>query len=113
MNCIYIALSETQWPPKCFTYCLTLTHSLTHSYTDGGVSHARRHPARLEHLGLGVLLMYTSTLGQVDSGIKPPTFWVVDKLHEPLSHCCSIAKLLEFTEIMRLKNQKLLDCFEV
>jgi len=87
--------------------------AFTHSYNNGGVSHARHHPARWEQPGFGVLLMYTSTLGQVDSGIKPPTFWVEDKLHEPLSHCCSIAKLLEFTEITRLKNQKLLDCFEV
>jgi len=41
-------------------------HLLTHSYTDGGVSHAWRHPARLEQLGLRVLLMDTSTLGQVE-----------------------------------------------
>jgi len=34
------------------------------------VSHAKRHPARREQLGLGVLLMDTSTLGQME----PPTF---------------------------------------
>jgi len=32
MDCIYIAFSQTQWPPKCFTFCLTFTHSLTYSY---------------------------------------------------------------------------------
>jgi len=26
MDCIYIALSQTQWPAKCFTFCLTFTH---------------------------------------------------------------------------------------
>jgi len=26
MDCIYIALSKTQWPPKRFTVCLTFTH---------------------------------------------------------------------------------------
>jgi len=44
MECIYIALSQTQWPPKCFTFCPTFTHSLTHSFTSDGVSHARHHP---------------------------------------------------------------------
>jgi len=39
-------------------------HSLIHSYTDSSVSHARRHP---EQARLGVLLMDTSTLGQVDT----------------------------------------------
>jgi len=58
-------------------------HSYSHSYTDGGVSHSRRHPARREQLGLGVLLMDTSTLGQVEPGIEPPTFRFVDKLHKP------------------------------
>jgi len=47
---------------KALYICLTFTHSHTHSYTDGGVSHARRQPARREQLGLGVLLMDTSTL---------------------------------------------------
>jgi len=66
------------------------THSITHSYTDGGVSHARRHPACQEQLGLGVLLllMDTSTLGQVEPEIEPPfnplnpgsTFCFVDNL---------------------------------
>jgi len=37
-DCIYIVLSQTQWPPKCFTYCLTFTH--------GDVSNARHNPAR-------------------------------------------------------------------
>jgi len=45
-----------------------VAHSLTHSYTGGGVSHARRHPIQL---GLGVLLMDTLTLGQVEPGIEP------------------------------------------
>jgi len=31
--------------------------AFTHSYTDGDVSHARRHPACREQLGLDVLLM--------------------------------------------------------
>jgi len=66
-----MALSQTQWPPNRFTDCLTFTHSYTH----GGVSHSRRHPARQE-LGLGVLLMDTSTLGQVEPGIGTPTFWL-------------------------------------
>jgi len=38
-------------------------------------------------LWLGVLLMDTLTLGQVEAEIEPPTFWFVDNLHEPLSHC--------------------------
>jgi len=67
MDCIYIALSQTQWPPKRFTYCLAFTH-----------------PALWEQLELGVLLMDTSTLGQVEPGIKPPTFRFVGNLHEPL-----------------------------
>jgi len=65
-------------PPKRFTFA---SHSLTHSYTDGSVSHARRHPARWEQLGLGVLLMDTSTLGQVEPGIESPIFWFVDNLN--------------------------------
>jgi len=28
--------------------------------------------------------MDTSTLGQVEPGIEPPTFWFVENLHEPL-----------------------------
>jgi len=32
----------------------------------------------------GVLLMDSSTLGQVEPGIEPPTFWFVDNLNEPL-----------------------------
>jgi len=45
-------LRENQWPPKqsALHFCLTFTHSLIHSYTDGSVSHARRHPARREQL---------------------------------------------------------------
>jgi len=35
VNHLYSALSQTQWPPKRFTICLTFTHSLTHSYIDG------------------------------------------------------------------------------
>jgi len=66
---------------------LTFTHSLTHSYTDGGVSHARQHTALREQLGLGVLLMDTSTLGQVESGIEPPTFWFVDNHCHPFNYC--------------------------
>jgi len=31
--------------------------------------------------------MDTSTLGQVKPGIEPPTFWFVDNLQEPLTHC--------------------------
>jgi len=31
--------------------------------------------------------MDTSTLGQVEPGIEPPTFRFVDNLHKPLSHC--------------------------
>jgi len=27
MDCIYIVLSTDPWPPKCFTNCLTFTHS--------------------------------------------------------------------------------------
>jgi len=54
-----------------FTFCITLTHSLF----------------SLTQLWLGVLLMDTSTLGQVEQEIEPPTFWFVDNLHEPLSHC--------------------------
>jgi len=69
---------------KALYICLTFTHSYTHSHTDGGVSHARRQPARRELLRLGVLLMDTSTLGQVEPRIEPPTFRFVD---EPLSHC--------------------------
>jgi len=37
-----------------------------------------------EQLGIRVLLMDTSTLGQVEAGIESPIFWFVD---EPLSHC--------------------------
>jgi len=59
MDCIYIALSTDPWPPKRFTHCLTLTYSYTHSYTDHGISHG----------SAGVLLMDTSTLGQVEPGI--------------------------------------------
>jgi len=40
----------------------------------------------LTQLWLGVLLMDTSTL-QVKQEIEPPTFWLVDNLYEPLSHC--------------------------
>jgi len=53
---------------KALYICLTFTHSITHSYTDGGVSHTRRHPARREQLGSGVLLMDSSTLGQMEPG---------------------------------------------
>jgi len=45
MDCIYTTLSQTEWPPKRFTFFLTFTHSYT---TNGGVSHTRRHPARRE-----------------------------------------------------------------
>jgi len=48
-----------------------------HSHTDGCVSHTRHHPAYQD----------TSTLGQVELGIEPPTFWFVENLHETLSHC--------------------------
>jgi len=49
MDCIYIALSKTQWPPKRFTYC---------HIEAAGV----RCPAH----------------GQlVKLGIEPPTFWFV------------------------------------
>jgi len=68
---------------KVLYICLTFTHS----HTDGSVSHARLHPARREQLGLGVLLMDTSTLGQVEPGVEPPTFRFVDNPHEALSHC--------------------------
>jgi len=65
---------------KALYFCLTFTHSLSHSYTDGRVSHARLHPACLEQLGIGVLIMDTSTLGLVEPGIEPPTFWFVDNI---------------------------------
>jgi len=55
-------------------YILPHIHPFTHSYTNGGVSHAGRHRARRKELGFGVLLMDTSTLGQVESGIESPTF---------------------------------------
>jgi len=64
---------------KALYICLTFTHLF---HTPKAVS------ARQEQLGLGVLLMDTSTLGQVESEIEPPTFWFVDKLHEPLSPQC-------------------------
>jgi len=51
------------------------------TFTLGDVSHARRHPSRREQLGLGVLLMDTSTIGQVEPGIEPPTFWFADMNH--------------------------------
>jgi len=38
-------------------YCLTFTHS----YTDGGANHARQQPTRQEQLGLGVLLIKSSS----------------------------------------------------
>jgi hypothetical protein len=41
-------------------YSLAFSHSYTHSPNDGGVSHARRQPARLEQFG--ALLRDTSTL---------------------------------------------------
>jgi len=81
---LYIAFTDPM-ATKALHICLTFTHSLPHSYTDGGVSHARCHPARREQLGLSVLLMDTLTLGQVEQGIEPPTFWFVDNLNiEPL-----------------------------
>lgn len=83
MDCICITLSQTHSHPKHFTCCLTFTHSLTHSYTDGRVSHARHQPSRQDQLGLGVLPKDTSTVGQVEPGIKPPTFQLVDNPHEP------------------------------
>jgi len=58
MGRFYIALSQTQCPPKYFTFCLTFTHSLTHSYTMQGAIQLVR-----SWMGLGVLLMATSTLG--------------------------------------------------
>jgi len=70
------------------TKALYICLLFTHSYTDSGVSHTRRHPARREQLGLGVLLVDTLTLGQMEPGIETQTFRFVDKLHEPLSHCC-------------------------
>jgi len=48
LTAIKQTLSQTQWPPKRFTFCLTFTHSLTHSYTDGSFSHARRRPTHRE-----------------------------------------------------------------
>ena len=80
---LYSAFNRPYGHPKRFTFCLTFTHS----YADGDVSHVRHHPARREQLGLGVLLMDTSTLGQVEPGIEPPTFQFVANQHEPLSHC--------------------------
>ena len=59
MDCIYIALLSKALCNVAFT------HSCTHSHTDGGVSHARRQPARQEQLGLGALLRDTSTLAGV------------------------------------------------
>jgi len=62
---------------KHFTYSLTFTHSLTFIHplpqTQTAVSaiHARHHPA---HWDGSSLLMDTSTLGQVEPGIKPQTF---------------------------------------
>ena len=56
MDCIYTALFCDQWPPK------ALYNIAQHSHPDGGVSHARREPARQEQLGLGAVLRDTSTL---------------------------------------------------
>jgi len=50
-------------------------------------THPKATKALFIQLGLGVLPMETSTLDQVEPEIKPPTFWFVDNLHEPLSHC--------------------------
>lgn len=102
MDYIYIELSLTHGHPKRFTSCLTFTHSLTHSYTDGGVSHARRHPARREQLGLGVLLKDTSTLGPVEPGIEPPTFRFVDNLHEPME--TNFQKVMESSCFLLFEN---------
>ena len=53
-------------PKRCTIFA---SHSRTHSHTDGGVSHARRQPARREQLGLGALLKHTSTLSQEEPEI--------------------------------------------
>jgi len=62
---LYIAFTNPL-ATKALYICLTFTHSLIHSHTGSGVSHARRHPARWEQLGLGVLL--TDTGGNTWSG---------------------------------------------
>jgi len=49
-------------------------HFASHSLTNGGDSQASGHPACQEQLGLGVLLMEFTTLGQVEPGIETPTF---------------------------------------
>ena len=54
---LYSTFPVTYSHPKRFTL---LPH--IHSHTDSGVDHARLQPARREHLGLGALLMDTSTL---------------------------------------------------
>ncbi|KAJ7998630.1 hypothetical protein DPEC_G00206880, partial [Dallia pectoralis] len=59
----------------------------SHSYTDDRIYHARRLQARQEQLGLGVLLMDTSTISQEEPGIEPPTFRLIDNRLNPLSHC--------------------------
>ena len=46
-------------------------HSLIH--TPAAVSAMQGDPARREQLGFGVLLKDTSTLGQVEPGIEPPS----------------------------------------
>jgi len=41
--------------PKALNICPTFTHSLTHSYTDGGISHAMRHPGRRDGSSWGLV----------------------------------------------------------
>jgi len=69
MDCIYIALSQTQWPPKHFTFA---SYSLTDSYTNSTAVSAMHHPAHQEQLGLGVLLMDNSTLGRQPTWTTEP-----------------------------------------
>jgi len=68
-------------------YILPHFHPFTHSFIHQRWCQPYKAPSSSSGAA-GVLLMYTSTLGQVEPGTDPPTFRFVDNLHEPLSHCC-------------------------
>ena len=63
----------------------------THSHTDGGISHARRQPARREQLGWVVLLRDTLTLATSNLlVISQPALTSWSSCHPIIKHCSSL-----------------------